>query len=341
LLDKVIIQLKKMWGLIILCSYLIQLSLCLQETPILGTQAYQPDLTDAVFWNDADESVYYTDYIATGNQSSIYRYSPSTNTTNGAYIPGYGQISYLVPVNNSQFQTSESLFLVGSEHDNVIISWDGIAEAAEVVEVLFSLEADIPTSHTDYGSQDPNGQIFVGTTQDAYCGATTANSSLYTYVDGNVIPVISGLTATTGLSFGSNGEIYHADVCTGLIREITKNSTGQYNARVVFDFNEQGYIYPAYITADTAGYLYIPLYNNGTFWKINPSTSTGEIIATLPVGATAASFGGEDRKTIFAVISSLEVNATTLAVVGESFGVALYNISDVDATGRTYANANV
>lgn len=209
------------------------MQLSLQITPISGTQPFQPGLTDTVFWNKADQSVYYTDFITSGNQSSIYRYSPSANTTNGAYIPGYTGISYLVPASSTQYPTNENLFMIGSGHSNVLISWDGYSEAAEVLEVVFLLEENIPSSHMDAGSQDQNGQLFVGTTQNAYCGATTANSTLYTYVDGTVQIVISGLMATTGVAFGSNGEIYHCDVCTGLIREITKNSCGECNYYIV------------------------------------------------------------------------------------------------------------
>lgn len=201
----------------------------MQIAPILGTQPFQPGLTDCIFWRDADQSAYYTDYLTSGNQSSIYRYSPSKNTTYGAYITGYTAISYLVPVSSTRYPTNDNMFMVGSGHSNVIISWNGIDDAAEVVEVLFLIDEDIPTSHMDFGTQDANGQFFVGTTQNAYCGATTANSSLYTYESGTVKTVIGGLMATTGIAFGLNGEIYHCDVCTGLVREITKDCYGECN----------------------------------------------------------------------------------------------------------------
>ncbi|XP_037046716.1 uncharacterized protein LOC119081712 [Bradysia coprophila] len=330
-----------MWAIVILCGYLIQCTSCLQVSPILGTQQFQPSLTDCIFWRDADQSAYYTDYLTTGNQPSLYRYSPSENITYGAYIPGYTKISYLVPVSSSTYPTNDNLYMVGSGHSNVIISWNGIDTAADVVEVLFQINADIPNSHMDFGSQDPNGQFFVGTTQDAYCGATTANSSLYTYVDGTVQTVITGLMATTGVAFGLNGEIYHCDVCTGLVREITKDSYGQYNARVVFDFNDVGYEFPGWMTADTAGNLYIPLYDNGTLWQINPSTGTGVILTTLPLGATSANFVGNDRKTIYAVISKILLDPVSLAVTGTSVGEALISITGVDATGVNYPKVNV
>lgn len=205
------------------------MQLCLQIAPISGTQPFQPGLTDSVYWNDADQSVYYTDFVTTGNQPSIFRHSPSANTTYGAYIPGYTGISYLVPVLITQHPYRDYLYMVGSGHSNILILWDGYTEAASVLEVVFLLEEDIPTSHVDAGAQNQDGQFFVGTTQNAYCGATTANSTLYTYVGGVVQIVIGGLMATTGIAFGPNGEIYHCDVCTGLIREITKNSSGQCN----------------------------------------------------------------------------------------------------------------
>lgn len=196
--------------------------------PIAGSESFQPILTDCIFWRDADQSAYYTDYLATGTQPTLYRYSPSQNTFNGAYIPGYAQISYLVPFSSSQDPTNDHLYMVGSGHNNVVISWDGIQPTADVVEVLFQINEDLPTMHMDFGSQDPNGQFFVGTTQNAYCGATTANSSFYTFVNGRVETVIDGgLMATTGVAFGLYGEIYHIDVCTSLVREITKDSCGQ------------------------------------------------------------------------------------------------------------------
>lgn len=71
------------------------------------------------------------------------------------------------------------------------------------------------------------------------------------------------------------------------------------------------------------------------------STGTGEILATLPAGATAANFVGDDRKTIYAVISSLLLDPVSLVVTGTSVGEALYSIIGVDATGVNYPKVNV
>lgn len=71
------------------------------------------------------------------------------------------------------------------------------------------------------------------------------------------------------------------------------------------------------------------------------SNSAGEIIATLPTEATAAAFGGNDLKTIFAVISSLQIDPISLAVTGQSLGDALYSISGVGARGTSNPKVNV
>lgn len=183
-------------------------------------------VTDSIFWSDKDESVYYADFFTQGNQSSIYRYDVNSQQIFQAYVEGVTGVSYLVPVKKcKQCNTQKDLFLIGAQHNNSIIQWDGHASVAKVILPLFNIEADVDSSRMERANQNHQGDIFVGTTHNAYCSGP-ANSSLYTYTAINgPQTVATGFKSTTGLTF-RNKTIYHVDICKQTLTEIQQNNNG-------------------------------------------------------------------------------------------------------------------
>ncbi len=188
-------------------------------------------MTDSIFWSDHDQSIYYADFITSGNQSSIFRYDYNTQTVHGAYIEGRSKIAYLVPVEQcEEFSgTNNNLYLCGALHDNFLIEWNGSDVSAEVVDTVFSIEADISSSHMDLGAQNHEGQFIVGTTHDEYC-AGPSNSSVYSFSLANGVQnIYTGFQSTAGLAFVGD-KIYHNDVCQQSIVELQKDYSGNCNA---------------------------------------------------------------------------------------------------------------
>lgn len=195
-----------------------------QGVPISSTAAYQPGLTDTLF-PSPDGKLYYTDFLSTGTQPSIFSYDPTKDETTSANIPGYTGISYMVPVecvtcapacNKGQF------FMSGSGQNHVVYSWNGVDANATVCKVLGTTETNDLTSHLDAGFQNAEGEFFFGTTQNAYCGQTTPLGSFYQLTSSGVSEVVAtDLFSTGGVAFGPNGQIYQADVCSSVINEFT------------------------------------------------------------------------------------------------------------------------
>jgi sugar lactone lactonase YvrE len=294
-------------------------------------------LTDSIFWSDHDQSIYYADFITSGNQSSIFRYDYNTQIVHGAYIEGKSAIAYLVPVKQcGEFDgANNNLYLCGALHDNFLIEWSGNDNSAEVVDTVFSIEADVSSSHMDLGAQNHEGHFVVGTTHNQYC-AGPSNSSLYTYsIENGVQNIYTGFQSTAGLTFVGD-KIYHNDVCQQSIVELQQDSNGNYQGNVVFDFTTQDpYLRPSGLEADNNGNLYVVGYGNGTVWKINPNESTGEIIATLPsLYLTGVAFGGPQRDILFVVTSSIFLDTVTLQVLDVAPAPPLYMITGLNASGN-------
>jgi len=320
-------------GLIILLGLGIHCTICLQIKPVPGPP---PNLTDSIFWSDYDQSIYYADFITKGEQPSIFRYDFNTQTVYGAFIEGKSGIAYLVPVQQcGQINnTNSNLFMAGAQHDNFLIEWNGSDPSATVVETVFSIEADISSSHMDLAVQNHQGQYIAGTTHNEYC-AGPSNSSIYNYsIAKGVQNIYTGFQSTAGLAFIGE-KIYHNDVCQQSIVELRKDCCGNYIGRVVFDFTkEDPYLRPSGLEVDTDGNLYVVGYGNGTVWRIDPSTSTGEIIATLPsLYLTGVAFGGPNRDILFVVTSSIFLDTVTLKVLDVAPAPPLYTITGLGATG--------
>lgn len=199
-------------------------------TPVPGPPT---GLTDSIFWNDRDQSMYYADYYTYGNQSSIYRYDFNKRTVHEAYIEGKEEITYLLPVKqcgrvSEIILYNNNLFMSGSLHDNVLIEWDGYKPVAKVIRTVFSVEESSPSSKMDLSKQNWRGEFFGGTTTDQYC-VGPSNSSLYTYsTERGVRKIYTGFQSTAGMTFYGD-TIYLTDVCLQTITELRKGFLGNCN----------------------------------------------------------------------------------------------------------------
>lgn len=218
-------------------SSFFKVSLDLTITPVAGPPT---NLTDSIFWNDRDQSMYYADYYTSGNQSSIYRYDFNKKTVHAAYIKGKEEITYLLPVTqcgriSEIILYNNNLFMAGAQHDNLLIEWDGYKPVANVIRRVFSVEENSPSSKMDLSKQNWRGEFFGGTTTDQYCSGSS-NSSLYTYsTERGARKIHTGSQSTAGMTFYGD-KIYLADVCLQTITELKKNIFGNCNYDNTFLF---------------------------------------------------------------------------------------------------------
>lgn len=196
----------------------------------------------APLWSDCTQSLYYVDYTAAGQNLSLFRYDYHEDRVYGAYIAGATfPPSFILPVKDCS--KNSSLFVVGNQHDTVVVEWDGKTSVARYVSTLFSVETFDRTSRWCLGNASPQGQFYGGTGFTTFCNAPS-NASFYMYSPHRgVTRLFGGLISTTGVAYDRK-HLYHVDACTNRITAFDRNSCGDIcNGRVVFDFKTLGNIF--------------------------------------------------------------------------------------------------
>lgn len=189
----------------------ISFKICFEITPIPAPFA---GIGFAPIWDDCTQSLYYVDFIATGQNFSIFRYSYDEDRGYGAYIAGItSSPSFILPIKNCD--KHKNLFAVGVNHDTIIIEWDGKSPAAQR-STLFSVDQFDQNDRWCLAKQNQKGQFYGGNNHVTFCNAPK-NASLYMYTPNKgVTRLFGGLISTTGLAY-DHDHLYHVDACTNLM----------------------------------------------------------------------------------------------------------------------------
>lgn len=178
-------------------------------------------------WDECTKSVYYIDFLTTGEQHSLFRYDDREDITYSAYIDGISAPpSFLLPV--KECRKHYNLFLVGLGQIAGLVKWDGRSPVAEFMGPLFDLEVNDPTIVFATGVGGELGRFYGGTFHTTFCSGAS-NASFYTYTrDRGVELLFTGTKTTTGIGFDGTilKQIYQVDTCTGLIAAFDGDSDG-------------------------------------------------------------------------------------------------------------------
>lgn len=160
-------------------------------------------------------------FITTGIQSSIYRYSYQDGILYSAYIEGVTSPSFIIPTNKKCTKCNEcdeQFFAVGVGSDVVTIKWNGKSTKAKVVSSLFSVES--APYRFNAGMVDSNGRFYGGTLSPKFCNST-ASRSFYRYTKNEgVVRLFGDLQSTSGTAFDQNEhKMYQLDSCQLLITD--------------------------------------------------------------------------------------------------------------------------
>jgi len=330
-----------MWRILIFLSYSIHLVFC-EKISIVNA----PEVGFAVtgIWDACSESVFYVDFLATGKQASIFRYDYNEDKGYSAYIQGQSSPAFIQPL--KECNKYKNLFAVGLGHNTAIIEWDGKSKVAIVKGNVFGVEENDPTSRF-FGINSEEGRLYGGTFHTSFCGGPS-NSSFYKYTKEKGLQLLfSGTQVTTGVAFDKDrGYIYHLDSCSSIITEYQVDANGDIcNGRVIFDFRRLGYkaAYPISIEADKYGFIYTTLYNDGSVWKIDPRTSSGNKIAQMPFNLTSSvTFGGPKGDILFVLVGKSRLDVRNGQVTGQnSPGTSLYKLFGLGPIGREYSRLKI
>lgn len=174
-------------------------------------------------WDDETQSLYFVTPRASGQESTIFRYSFRDGVFYSAYIEGANSASFILPINSMQncskkCSKKKNLFAVGVGSQVLIIKWNGKSIRAKVVRGLFSLDSNIPSSRTSLARAGVRGRFYGGTFYYQNCNGPPS-LSFYKYDPIYGLKRIFGdLISTSGITFDDNYlQLYHLDSCQALI----------------------------------------------------------------------------------------------------------------------------
>ncbi|XP_055299440.1 regucalcin-like [Sitodiplosis mosellana] len=309
---------------------------------ISGIAAPEVGLGVAAIWDDCTQSVYYVDFLSTGQAPSIFRYDYNEDKVYFAYILGQSGPSFILPI--KECNKYKNLFAVGLNHYMAVIEWDGKSPVATVKGNVFSVEESDPTSRICVGRQGEKGRFYGGMVNN-FCGGPS-NSSFYMYSKEKGLRLLfTGPQVTTGVAFDEDsGYVYHIGSCKLLITAFQGDANGDIcNGRALFDFHSLGYkapdTSPIGLEADADGFLYTALYSDGSIWKIDPRTSSGNPIAQMPFNLVGSvTFGGPKRDILFVPVGTANIDLISGQIIGRnSPRTSLYKIRELGAKGRKYS----
>lgn len=167
---------------------------------------------------------------------------------------------------------------------------------AQRFERLIAVEADKPRHRINDGFVDATGRLWFGTMHE---DTATKGGSLYSLEPGPTLRVHdTGYTVTNGPVASPDGSImYHADSARRTIYAFA-HANGELSQRRVFATFPQG-VYPDGMAVDSAGYLWVALFNGWRLERYSPSGDKAEELRLPCANVTKPAFGGIDLKTLF------------------------------------------
>lgn len=175
-----------------------------------------------LFWDDCTQSLYFSDFLATEQEMTIFRYDYNKKKLYSANIEGESVSPiYIYPVKGCQ--KNHNLFVVGLNGVK-IVEWNKESKTARVVSTLFTVPSEYPNYRIGIGRPDPFGRLYTGIVTPLICGGPR-NSSFYLYSKARGAQRLFGdLTATAGVVFNTKLEkAYHLNACESQLTEFDYN----------------------------------------------------------------------------------------------------------------------
>lgn len=184
------------------------------STPKIG-------LAKSPSWDDSTQSLYFIDLMPTGDEPLLYRYSLIDDRLYSARVSDVKSTDFIIPVQNRGLKC-KNLFAIGTNHDVILIQWDGISTSARIVQPqLFSIAPNDDSSTIDYARADRFGRYYGGTFSATEFCSSPANKSFYRETTGTGVQrIFGGLLGTTGIAFNEDArKLYHVGLCSHIISE--------------------------------------------------------------------------------------------------------------------------
>jgi sugar lactone lactonase YvrE len=187
--------------------------------------------------------------------------------------------------------------VVGAGDGFVLLRADGTQERA-ITDVQ-----DAAGLRMNDGSCDPHGRYWCGTYAD-----TDGSAALHRLdPDGTVTTALSGVTASNGLGWTSDGcTAYYADSETGRVDVLRTSADGDVVGRTPFAEVPRGL--PDGLVVDEADGVWVALWDGGGVVRYTPDGAVDRVVEVPTPLVTACTLGGDDLRTLYITTSQLGVD---------------------------------
>ncbi|MGS0647591.1 SMP-30/gluconolactonase/LRE family protein [Komagataeibacter melomenusus] len=164
---------------------------------------------------------------------------------------------------------------------------------------MLAVEPEHPGNRINDGCVDSRGRLWFGTMDD---GEGTPSGALYSVTRQahglDLLRHDEGYVVTNGPGISPDGtRLYHNHSPAGLIYVFDLAADGSLSNRRVFARVEDGY--PDGVVVDSAGTLWVGVWNGGRIERFRPDGTRLEPIAMPARNVTKVAFGGADLRTLY------------------------------------------
>jgi sugar lactone lactonase YvrE len=161
-------------------------------------------------------------------------------------------------------------------------------------ELIAPVEPDRPQNRLNDGFVAPDGSLWFGSMDDS---EETVSGALYRYHRGEITRRDDGYRVTNGPALSPDGRtLYHNDTTERRIYAFD-HADGELSRKRLFVEPHQGF--PDGMAVDSAGVLYVGLFNGSGVARFSPGGERLESIPFPVVTVTKPAFGGDDLRTLY------------------------------------------
>lgn len=238
-------------------------------------------LGEGPVWSTREQALYFVDIVG----QAIHRLDPASGARASWQAPA--RPGFVVPASDGT--------LVCGLKDGLYRFDPRNGAFHRMVEV----EPEHPGNRINDGCVDSKGRLWFGTMDDE---EGTPSGALYSVTRSarglDLLRHDEGYVVTNGPGISPDGtRLYHNHSPAGLIYEFDLATDGSLSNRRIFARVDNGY--PDGVVVDSAGTLWVGVWNGGRIERFQPDGTRLEPIAMPALNVTKVAFGGADLRTLY------------------------------------------
>ncbi|MGY6769151.1 SMP-30/gluconolactonase/LRE family protein [Komagataeibacter sp. NFXK3] len=238
-------------------------------------------LGEGPVWSAREQALYFVDIVG----QAIHRLDPASEARTSWQAPA--RPGFVVPA-------SDGTLVCGLK--------DGLYRLdprTGAFDRMLAVEPEHPGNRINDGCVDSKGRLWFGTMDDE---EGTPSGALYSVTRSarglDVLRHDEGYVVTNGPGISPDGtRLYHNHSPAGVIYVFDLAADGSLSNRRVFARVDNGY--PDGVVVDSAGMLWVGVWNGGRIERFQPDGTRLEPVAMPALNVTKVAFGGADLRTLY------------------------------------------